>query len=662
MKKKIESPYYHFIMNKEPPDKYRTLKIPLKRIVKNPKTQAALYATVERVNRLTIHLYQFLRLWMIYKYELDGKLPVVTLGTIKMANRALVVTDGIPGPKPSGENAVMFTEFEHFYRDHYAHLGYRHKIKATNLSQIIKYLSVSVLTSIENNIQANFIGCLKRYIKGVWDDGEKKTPDQRKLLKSQLTVVRNDLLEGTLKCDPKYHQWIAQNRQVLLPTLGKINKGHYYNLKVNPQQYLPGMFRMNGELCRLQKKMFQVFPLRSSVIPKYVPFDTHSLIDLLTSGNKRELVNNVQANQPKIWGGLFKLKHPIFKGKNWQFDYRLSTDGLAASLLFINKQYVDQQQQQKDQLKDARKAAREQLEVKKFKIIGWRLRDVPETAKPAKPTKPAKPAKPPVSQKRDEWTDLESLSQEELESVRKSGYLVADPGKDNLLYLSDGDQHLRFSNSEKLYLTGQLDMRKKLERLRGEHGIIASESRLRDVSGKWVEYGQFIKYISLKNEVNRELRELYGQEIFRRFRWYRYINRERYFEGVKRRIREKFGDKKPIFYGDYQCNRHLKGVIPCPGIGLKRRVAGAFKIFDLDEFRTSCLGHKREERCGNLRVTGKDGKVRKLHSVLTITSENGRYGCINRDLNAVRNMRKIVQEWLAIGERPLRFRRGVEVV
>jgi hypothetical protein len=48
----------------------------------------------------------------------------------------------------------------------------------------------------------------------------------------------------------------------------------------------------------------------------------------------------------------------------------------------------------------------------------------------------------------------------------------------------------------------------------------------------------------------------------------------------------------------------------------------------------------------------------KLHSVLTYKMENNRLGCINRDRNAVLNMKKIVVSWLTDRTRPEKFRRG----
>ena len=47
----------------------------------------------------------------------------------------------------------------------------------------------------------------------------------------------------------------------------------------------------------------------------------------------------------------------------------------------------------------------------------------------------------------------------------------------------------------------------------------------------------------------------------------------------------------------------------------------------------------------------------KIHSVLTYKMENDRIGCINRDMNAVFNMKKIVIYWFNYKKRPLNYQR-----
>ena len=101
------------------------------------------------------------------------------------------------------------------------------------------------------------------------------------------------------------------------------------------------------------------------------------------------------------------------------------------------------------------------------------------------------------------------------------------------------------------------------------------------------------------------------------------------------------------------------------GIGLRRKLAERFEVFLLDEFRTSKLHHLTEEVCEHLYVPDRSledpDRKRKIHAVLTYKMGNGRYGCINRDRNAVKNMRKIVNYYLATGQRPERYCRDYDL-
>jgi hypothetical protein len=96
-------------------------------------------------------------------------------------------------------------------------------------------------------------------------------------------------------------------------------------------------------------------------------------------------------------------------------------------------------------------------------------------------------------------------------------------------------------------------------------------------------------------------------------------------------------------------------------MGLKRKLAQHFTIYNVDEFRTSCLDCKSETKCENLYVPDKKGIMRKLHSVLTFTTENYVSGCINRDNNAVNNMIKLVEHYLQYKTRPEKFKRSYKL-
>jgi hypothetical protein len=97
-----------------------------------------------------------------------------------------------------------------------------------------------------------------------------------------------------------------------------------------------------------------------------------------------------------------------------------------------------------------------------------------------------------------------------------------------------------------------------------------------------------------------------------------------------------------------------------PNLTLKRKLQEKFKVYNIDEFRTSCLSYKTENPCENLYLKFKKDpkqKDRKIHSILTYQMENNRKGCINRDKNGCKNIQKVFNSYMLTGERPEKYRR-----
>ena len=115
-------------------------------------------------------------------------------------------------------------------------------------------------------------------------------------------------------------------------------------------------------------------------------------------------------------------------------------------------------------------------------------------------------------------------------------------------------------------------------------------------------------------------------------------------------------------YSDKNCANKLKGSISTPNIRLKRKLAEHFKVYNLDEFRTSCLNYKTEEKCTNMYVFNKNGQYKKIHSVLTYRMGLNRRGCINRDINGVKNIRKLANYWLEYNDRPSIYKLKITTV
>ena len=136
----------------------------------------------------------------------------------------------------------------------------------------------------------------------------------------------------------------------------------------------------------------------------------------------------------------------------------------------------------------------------------------------------------------------------------------------------------------------------------------------------------------------------------------------RSLDNLVNRIETIFGprDKVIIIHGDWSISKQLRGFKPTPMISLKRKLHSRFKIYNIDEFRTSILSSKTGTVCENISFLDKYGKSRSIHSVLTYKS-GSRLNCINRDCNALENFQIITTSFLSGLPRPLRFSRTIKL-
>jgi hypothetical protein len=115
-----------------------------------------------------------------------------------------------------------------------------------------------------------------------------------------------------------------------------------------------------------------------------------------------------------------------------------------------------------------------------------------------------------------------------------------------------------------------------------------------------------------------------------------------------------------MIYGDWSIGNNLKNCKPTPLISLKRKLHTRFKMYNIDEFNTSKLHYRTREELENIQLPDKNGKLHKIHSVLTYKMNNRR-SCINRDYNSTNNMKVITNACLNGFPRPELYRRGPKI-
>ena len=243
---------------------------------------------------------------------------------------------------------------------------------------------------------------------------------------------------------------------------------------------------------------------------------------------------------------------------------------------------------------------------------------------------------------------------------------------------------LKYSNSQRINETKRNIYRKRLTKYKTEHSLFTKEQELNGFNSKSCDLKKFMDYIATKFRIYNEVNDEYKDPIFRKLRWYSYINTQKSEQNLVNNIKQTYGEDVVLIMGDWsgRSKNHLRGMAPTPMIGIKRMLSKTFKIYDLDEYNTSKICNKTKEVCKKMKLkveeqlkkkpkvkvkkkkikatleTAKTYRFEKIHSILTYKMENNRTGCINRDVNAVLNMKEIGESIIRDNIRPLVFSRS----
>jgi hypothetical protein len=666
---------------KEPPDKYRCLKLPITSILYKDNEEvkeniAILQNAIIRTNAITTKTYFLLRLWVLHKYHNNQEIPEITGDTISMCMKSVMKSSS--GQKPKGNNAILLDEFQKLHTFQLE--------DGSNLSSILDYYATTMITAIENNIKMRFFDYIKRfvnsYFKHIYQE-EIENKEFKKQLYREINLVKNDIINNTLTCDEKYHNWLKEIRYKIVPEI--FETSYYYDIKITPYKYLKHMIFMCLELEKIERKSFKFFPIQTNAIPRHIQVDTKALVELFVNSEKHQklldvwitetteiqsgknkgkpknktkadLYNCLEQNKIFIWDRFFNI---IQTRKNYVFDYTIITDGYTTSLRFLHKDFVEEEQTKKDKKKAGKKALQGFTKEEKDKIKEEKIIIQKEQAKKKRLENKDKPKKSKKEEKQEnpEFLYIDEISKEELEGK----HIFIDPGKRTLFSMMDDDGNY-FSYTNRMYLkeTKRLKYQLLLKHYKDKIGITKIEEGLNKHNSKTCNIEKFQEYITEKIKANETLVPLYQELKFRQYKWYGYINKKRTEDNMVNKIVNKYSKDHIIIIGDWSIGKQMRNFISTPNLTLKRKLQQHFKVYNIDEFRTSCLSYKTEEVCENLYLKFKKDtkeKERKMHSILTYQMENNRKGCINRDKNGCKNIQKVFNCYMETGERPEKYRR-----
>jgi hypothetical protein len=615
---------------KKAPDKYRCIKVPLHSILHKDDNAINIFNTIQdavyRTNYITTKTNLLLRLWCLEKYHQNIDIPIIDENTIRMCMKSLLLPSS--GPKPKNNNLLLFNEFKALHNFELE--------DGKNLSSVFDYYAITILTSIENNIKLHFFDYVNRFINSYFKHINKDNLNDKEFKKQlfkELHSVKSDILNGTLKSDEKYHNWINEYHYKIVPQ--EYDKSYHYDVKCHPQKYIKHMIFMNCELEKIGGKMYQFFPLQTAITPNHIQIDTKSVIELLVDKDKKKYIDNVLLYKEILWDKYFTINPKI---KNYQFDNTIITDGYAAALRFIHKDYIEGELLKKEKMKQARQNAKNKDTIKM--------------------NKSATKAKDNSISSKEEVIDFPYI--DEVDKIELEGkHIFIDPGKRTLFtMMNDEGKFLSYTNKQRVSETKRLVYQNKLKKYKEHLGITEKENELSSYNSKSCNLDNYRAFIDKKISINKDIYKLYQNKKFRQYKWYAFINKKRTEDNMLNKIEKAYGKDSIVIIGDWCIEKQMKNFISTPNIGLKRKLKERFKVYNIDEYRTSCLNYKTEEPCNNLYLPDKNNKTRKIHSILTYKMEKNRLGCINRDKNGCKNIQKIFEYYIKNNTRPENYRRG----
>ena len=627
-------------LKEKPPEFFKSIKTSLKSILKHTDINTTkINNAVIRSNKIVIHTLHYLKLYMLDYYEKNNhSLPIISKEFI---NNIMKVVCGEKeekrGKPPKKETLELKEKLTIFYKEHYLPLIQDDHIDYAGLNTVLDYLKEDVITMYENNIQLHYVEYVERYVNVVWKKklitekirklGKTKTERELRIknLCSELRKIKNDLLNvdtNVFTSKSYYHKWIKEQKHNILPQKKKFEKNSiYYDLKCSPMDYLPSMVYMMKQVEKETENntIYNVFPLRSEITPKYIRLDTTTLINLLLrkeQGNKGffKTEGNLKKNEDKIWGFFFRTERKQFIKTGYSFHHMISTDGIGVSILFLRKDFVGKK-----------------LPMMKKKISKELYID-----------------------------EIDDYSE-----IQKKKIIGIDAGKCDLIYCVDGASKeataFRYSQDQrrketKMKKYNHIILAMKTNKINGKT-IIEYETELSNYNKKTLDITKFKEYLQNKNRINHLLFGFYRKELFRKLKFGRYINIKRNEQKMINQFKKIMGkpEEVVICIGDWEQRKQMKYKEPTIGIGMRTLFRkNNYKVYLVDEFRSSCKCSQCENGlCEKFRIrkhpNKKKDELRLIHGLLRCKSGCGLW---NRDRNGSSNIYKIAEKAINKLERP----------
>jgi hypothetical protein len=492
------------------------------------------------------------------------------------------------------KNSMEVEELKQFHQEHFLPTF---KAASKNFRTVSLVKRTQILDYQADQMLVGYSNNLKlHFFKRILKTLRMIWPDRKKETKQYVDFLCSSSEISDLPEEFECFLWFHLGLEDNLPET--INISLPYHVEAHPMDFLQATLWINQqrELCHL--KLFQPLPLRTSLVPAHITIDTSSLIDLFVAADITKYKRHITLYADELWSTYFNIDSRKFRCKDYIFANIIQTNGFNASILFKRI-------------------------VKKM--------DKPQATHQA-------------------------TSQPTCQATSQATVVGCDPGKGNLLYMSDDKNKLRYTAAQRRFESYGTRSAEITKIERDKAGITQIESTLCNFNSKTCYLDIFKEYLTQKHVVDAHVRPFYEKMLFRKLKWRRYVHTQQSEQAFIQRIRDTFGPCV-IALGDWSGNNALKHQPPTANKRINRLLVQNFPVQKVCEYKTSVTCHRcygtTECFLRRARSPKDDREILVTHLLRCKTCSM----LWHRDLNASLNIRSIYLNAQTNDELPEPFRR-----
>ena len=516
----------------------------------------------------------------------------------------------------------------------------------SGLAQMLSAEANGFKTIIHLNITEHFKKRLYKFVRWTFHTSEERVmpPEEYKSHKLAMLQITNDLLRvenATLVSPVEFHPWINQYRSFFhLDAL--LQAGPFeVAAKASPQLLLPAMRMMNRAFEGSGKHTFSLMPLTRKFRPGFVTLDVATWSEVLgispTESRKASLEASAKKRKQEKQDGTYlsaKEKKALkqieleAKRKKLELEKQHRKEMLKNETVTEKRKRLQSEKEERDESKRQKRVEDEEkrmldqrakddfyatfaniLPRKKLRFghsirtdgISARLLFYKKICNKEMDKTTALPRRGLYTI--DEIKHMSRMREEDMDIVG------IDPGKHDLIY-AVGDDYLTNPYHRFRYSASQ----RRTDRCSVFYGtcmqkekpdvVLQAESDLSKMNSRSNYSDRMSAYFCCRRDHLKTFTNFYGQMRYRIRRWRTFKKDQKSIAGVITRLKKMVTSPlktQILAYGSWaQASSTFtpKGIAPCIGIGLRRRLAKEFVVVDTPEHYTSKTCSRCHCECG----------------------------------------------------------------